>query len=333
MTETLVLEAHGAVRAGLAAAKSEVRLAAPYMGPGVLARLAHMAEASSASWKALTKLDAASVAHGSLSTQGLRQLLASGVEVRSLTRLHAKLYLGDHSFGLIGSANLTDAGLGGTGGRPNIELGVILDAGQCRAASKHFDDWWGNASLVTEAAISAVEELAKSLPTSVAAVDVEEEAPQLLEDANQLLAEARTANLWIKAVYQDEAAADLAWGDGAWFSSSKRGRPSFQVGDLVLVYAKDAHRCSAVVEVTEAPRHDPAFVVSDGRPEEEGERWPWVNDVQVRLKVPSAVGVPLSHLGFTGQSLQGGHKRLGLSEFALAIRFLASAAQEGGAAA
>ncbi|SFE52555.1 PLD-like domain-containing protein [Blastococcus tunisiensis] len=294
------------------------------MGAGVLARLAQLAKASSATWRVLTKLDAAAIAHGSLSTQGLRQLLAAGVELRSLSQLHAKVFLGDDAFGLIGSANLTDAGLGGTGGKSNVELGVLLDGTQQQEASKHFDGWWGSASIVTEADIDGVEKLAKNLPTSVSAPVVDAEPPQFLEEANRLLAEARSANLWIKAVYQDEAAADLAWGAGAWFSSSKRGRPSFQVGDLVLIYAKDAHRCSAVVEVTDSPRRDPAFVVSDGRPEEEGERWPWVNDVTVRLKVPSAVGVPLSHLGFTGQSLQGGHKRLGHSEFALAVRYLAA---------
>lgn len=93
----------------------------------------------------------------------------------------------------------------------------------------------------------------------------------------------------------------------------------------MLLYSAGEHRCNAVLEVTTEARYDPAFVVSDGRPQEEGDRWPWVSEVKPRLQVPISAGVPLSHLGFTGQSLQGGHKRLGLSEFAAAVRYLVEA--------
>lgn len=328
-SDTLVSQAHDQLTAAVTAATSEVRLASPFMGAGVLARYAQLAKTSPATWRLLTKLDAASVAHGSLSTQGLRQLLGAGVELRSLSNLHAKVFLSDQGFGLVGSANLTDSGLGGSGGKANIELGVVLDAIQRQVATKHFDSWWDSASPVTEADIKAIEEAAKQLPAGVAAVVIESgstgEALQLVEEANQLLAEAGGVGLWIKAVYSDETAADVEWEDGAWFSSSKRGRPTFAVGDLVLIYSKGAQRCNAVLEVTTQARYDPDFIVSDGRSQEEGDRWPWVNDVKPRLQVPISTGVPLSHLGFTGQSLQGGHKRLGLSEFAAAVRYLAAA--------
>jgi hypothetical protein len=299
------------------------------MGAGVLAQCAQVAKLTPATWRVVTKLDASSVAHGSLSTQGLRQLLDAGVKLRSLSNLHAKVFLSDQDFGLVGSANLTDPGLGGSGGKANIELGVLLDADQQRAATKCFDSWWDSASTITEADIKAIEEAAKKLPASVSAMVAEPEsagdAMQLVERANQLLAEAGGVKVWIKAVYGGEAAADLQWEDGSWFSSSKRGRPTFAVGDLVVIYSKGAQRCNAVLEVTTEARHDPDFVVSDGRPQEEGDRWPWVNEVTPRLQVPISAGVPLSQLGFTGQSLQGGHKRLGLSEFAAAVRYLAAA--------
>jgi hypothetical protein len=333
---SLITDAGIHVEAAVAAATTQVLLASPYMGAGVLAHFSHLAKMSSATWRVLTKLDAASVAYGSLSTQGLRQLLTAGVELRSLSNLHAKVFLADQAFGLVGSANLTNSGLGASGGKANAELGVLLDATQRQAAATHFDTWWDGASLVTELDIKAVEETAKQLPASVSAMVPDagsiDQALPLVKSANQLLAEAGGVNLWVKAIYRDEMTADEPWGDGSWFSSSKRGKPSFAVGDLVLIYATGAHRCNAVVEVTAEARDDPAFVVSDGRPQEEGERWPWVNDVKPRLQVPISAGVPLSHLGFTGQSLQGGHKRLGLSEFAAAVRYLATATASGTAA-
>lgn len=323
----LVSEARQQLRHAVSAARVEVRLASPFLGPGVSAQLADAAAASAAKWRVLTRLDAAAVAHGSLSTQGLRRLLTAGVELRSLSRLHAKVFLTDADFGLVGSANLTEAGLGGQPGRPNVELGVRLDAGQQQEAVGHFDEWWASASVIDEPGIKLAEAAAARLRTSVSVV-ISERSPvqdtwDQTELANQLLEESAGVNLWVKAVYRDEEDADVPWGDGAWISSSKRGRPSFAVGDLVLIYAKGVHRCNSVVEIADVARYDPAFVVSDGRPQEDGDRWPWVNDVQVRLQVPIAAGVPLSHLGFTGQSLQGGHKRLGLSEFAAAVRYLA----------
>ena len=54
----------------------------------------------------------------------------------------------------------------------------------------------------------------------------------------------------------------------------------------------------------------------------EARRWPWVTPVRGRLQVPSADGVGLSELGFSGRSLQGGRKKLQTSEFSAAVRYL-----------
>jgi phosphatidylserine/phosphatidylglycerophosphate/cardiolipin synthase-like enzyme len=169
-TSSLVTDAGNHVEAALAAATSQVLLASPYMGAGVLADFSKLAKASPATWRVLTKLDAASVAHGSLSIRGLRQLLSAGVGLRSLSNLHAKVVITDQAFGLVGSANFTNTGLGGSGGKANIELGVLLDATQRKAATEHFDHSWDGASLVTEAWIKAVEETANHLPASVSAI-------------------------------------------------------------------------------------------------------------------------------------------------------------------
>jgi len=325
MTGDLITQARDDVLSAMGAASSQVRLASPFMGPGILRQLAEMAQDSAAEWRVLTKLDAAAVAHGSLSLQGLRALMRADVSVRSLSNLHAKVFLADSSFGLIGSANLTDAGLGHSHQRSNAELGVLLDAAQRAGAAEQFDTWWNASSTVSEALLDEVEEAARDLSSVVPRVFPGSlpEVSSILDVADELLAEARTSQLWAKAVYQDVEAADEDWGPNPWFSSSKKGKPGFRPGDLVLIYAKHAQVCNAVVEVTSEPRFDPNHIKDDGRTSEEADRWPWVNDIKVRLQVPAARGIPLAQLGFTGLSLQGGHKRLEANEFALAIKHLA----------
>lgn len=70
-----------------------------------------------------------------------------------------------------------------------------------------------------------------------------------VDEAALLDAEARTVDLWAKAVYGDEEA---DWdGDDLWIAISKRGRPTFAVGDLVLIYAKGLRVCDAIAGVTD----------------------------------------------------------------------------------
>src|SRR4051812_26626421 len=88
--QRLVTQAWNDLAVAVTAAQGEVCLASPFMGAGVLSQMAHSAQTKAATWRVITRLDAAAVAHGSLSTQGLRQLIDAGVEVRSLPNLHAK---------------------------------------------------------------------------------------------------------------------------------------------------------------------------------------------------------------------------------------------------
>ena len=84
------------------------------------------------------------------------------------------------------------------------------------------------------------------------------------------------------------------------------------------------HACYAIVEVIVEPRNDPSYVIErGGRPEEEARRWPWVNRTMPRFVPDNQRVVMPVDLGFTGQSLQGGHKRIGLPEFVTAVRTLA----------
>ena len=90
----------------------------------------------------LTALVASSVLARVLDPGALETLLDSGFELCSVPNLHAKLSLTDTSWGLVGSGNLTNAGLGSEG-RANVELGVNLDAEQIASAAELFARWSG----------------------------------------------------------------------------------------------------------------------------------------------------------------------------------------------
>ncbi|MBL8932736.1 MAG: phospholipase D family protein [Kineosporiaceae bacterium] len=325
--EVLVERAHDALLHAVSEATHTVRLSSPYLGVGVATTLASVAGRSDAVWHLLTDLNAAAVAHGSLSTAGLRALLGAGVSLHHFRGLHAKLYLCDDNFGLVGSANLTAAGLGSSE-QANVELSLQLQPRTCREAVVVFDAWWKEAQVITEAEIEQVELAAASLPASVhvtSATTPQGTTSELQVIAGELAVEARTRRLWIKAMYH-ESPADEPWSLGDWFSSSGPGKPSFLPGDLVLIYPKQLGRCPAVVEVLDESRRDPQFIIDEGLPEGDAERWPWVNHVRPRLAVPGSDGVPLSELGISGKALQRGHRHLGLSEFVEALSYLARAA-------
>jgi hypothetical protein len=93
----------------------------------------------------------------------------------------------------------------------------------------------------------------------------------------------------------------------------------------VLIYAKEAQGCYAILGITESAVLDADFVIANSGGEEWiGERWPWVNRTRPRLVPNELVVVTNSQLGVSPQALQGGHKRLTLNEFASAVRALAT---------
>lgn len=320
VTDTLLTASHERLLQLLAEFPGPVRLASPFVSLPVADQLAALARRSSVQWSLLTDLDPASIANGYLSPNGLRHLLGEGVALRSRRSLHAKVYLaGDR--GIVGSGNLTNAGLG-SGANPNLEMSVLLDPPQVMTAAAVFDAWWDEAAIVNEAALRDAEARARAVPT-VAPLSTQGQGDAETEIANEaaaLLAEARNVRLWAKAIYGDEEA---DWsGDDLWIASSKRGRPAFAPGDLVLIYAKDLHLCNAIVEITAEASWEPDFIAED-RPPEEADRWPWLNYVRGRLWVDSSNGIAPAALGFTPQGLQGGHRRLDQAEFAAAVRHFA----------
>jgi hypothetical protein len=306
-------------------ASHRVRLASPYVSAGVAHELASLAKDSAAEWAMITSLDAAAVAHGSLSIQGLRELKKASVHLRTARNLHAKVYLCDAVFGLVGSANLTYSGLG-SGVLANLELGYLLPPEALQVADVHFDSWWTTSVEISEEMLVATEVAPAKLPTTVPVPTLsggqQDPITADIALANQLLDEAGNVGLWVKALYRDDVTADTPWQQDSFVNSSKKGQPSFAIGDLLLIYAKGVGRCNAVLQVVEESRHDIPFLLARGVARDGADRWPYVTPARPRLQVPVASGVPLSAMGFTGQSLQGGHKRLGLSEFAAAVRHM-----------
>ena len=319
--QTTTLAGHALFDA-LETATRDILLTSPYLSMGVASRLSQLASGSAARWRLLTSLDPSAAANGFLSVRGLRQLLDSGIEVASDLGLHAKVFLVDDAFALVGSANLTGSGLGLVP-KPNLELSVRLRDSDVPAARSRTEQWWNAAVKVDEDQLTRLEEAAKQLPRAPR-VSVPRTGGSS-QDVEQLLSDARAdgVSLWIKAQYGPGYPDH--WLTDGWFSSSKKGRPSFKPGDLVLVYAKDSSGCYAVVEVTDDPTYDPKFVDAHSGSPDSGDRWPWVTRTVPRLVPRPLTLASLDELGVTPQGLQGGHVRLELSEFAAGVRLLAAA--------
>lgn len=303
-------------------AVSTVRLCSPFIGPGTAADLKTARRNSTAEWRLLTHLSARAAAYGSLDLDGLEEMLKREVTIRSLPGLHAKVFLldDDEGAGFVGSANLTTSGLGGDD-RHNRELTVALNAEQRTAAAAQFDAWWSQGTDVTTAMLRACAKEARKVPVTVEGEPTKAD-DDLLQISDDLLRDSASAQTWIKAVYRDTTTADDLWTAMPWMGSPGSGRPHFSVGDLVLIYAKDAKRCNAVLEVTDESRHDPDFAIAAGIPADHATRWPWITPIKVRLQVPVERGVPLARLGVTGQSLQPGHRRMPVGGLATALRYL-----------
>lgn len=95
-----------------------------------------------------------------------------------------------------------------------------------------------------------------------------------------------------------------------------------RAGDLLLIYGTYTGVCNAVVRVAGPTERDPDFTVANGTPADDADRWPWITPIEPVLQVPVADGVPLQRLGFTGQSLRNGHKKMPVGGLAVALRHM-----------
>jgi phosphatidylserine/phosphatidylglycerophosphate/cardiolipin synthase-like enzyme len=141
----LVTYARIGLLARIRGAEQRVWLASPFLSKPVAEEIATAVEESSAGERRLlTALVAGSVQTRVLDPSALETLLDSGFEICSVPNLHAKVSLIDASWGLVGSGNLTNSGIGSES-RANVELGVVLDAGQIANAGDLFARWWEGA--------------------------------------------------------------------------------------------------------------------------------------------------------------------------------------------
>lgn len=307
----------------LASLDDAALLASPFLTYDACHRIAVTAEQSPHGFRLVTTLDASAVAGGYQSVQGLRRLLAAGVEVHHVSRLHAKCFVMG-SRALLGSANLTGQGLGSSA-KANRELGVELDEHQLSHALETIRSW--PARLVTVADLDDLLEKSKGLTRMTGAEAVADalDADIALKRAEQLLADARdpSRGLWLKLEYGDPAL--NGWRQESFFASPKKGRPSFRPGDLVVICAKQTRDCYAVVEVTTDPEFQPEDYLDWTAANDPGadERWPWVNRTKQRLVPSELAELKLEELGVSGQALQNGHVRLKFDQFTAAVRALA----------
>lgn len=299
----------------LARARQEVLLASPFLTMPVAQKLKGIKRVSSADWAVLTRLDARSVAARVLSTSGLYDLIEAKVRVYDVPALHAKAFVVDDSLGVVGSANLTETGLG-SAAAPNVELSVRLDPDQVPELHAAMRSWEDAARPVTARDLRRVEEEARRItqPRALPAGDLDPAGSTAADDLPAVPAE---VTLWVKAQYGEPDWEQ--WRSPHWFSSRADRYPGFRPGDLVLIYARDAHTCYAVVEVTDEPRFDPKFVDEH---RDRGERWPWVNDTRPFFIPDDGRAVSPLELGFDGRHLQNGNKKLDLATFLTALDVL-----------
>lgn len=299
----------------------QVTLASPYLSEPVALRLAELAERSRHEWYLLTCLDPRAAANHYLSIAGLTRLLEAGVMIQDCPQLHAKAYVVGTSFAMIGSANLTGAGLG-SAQASNLELSVTVPRSDVPRVQSILDQWWDEGFEVGQADIDRLERQAAALPPDPRPGPP---APRPRTDlsavVDQLLKEARRddVGLWIKTLNNTPDPDD--WVSDGWFSSGKR--PSCAPGDLVLLYSKEEHGCVAVVEIAHSAEEDPDLV-ADHLGEDAGRRWPWVNIARPRFMPYDPIAVTARDLDIKPQRLQGGPKRLQFNEFESGVRALAA---------
>src|SRR4051794_1441902 len=88
----------------ISGAQEEVLVAAPYISAPVVAGALGALRVPA---RVLTALDARAIQAGSLSLPAVAALLRVGVGVRSIPNLHAKLFVVDSTWALVGSGNFT----------------------------------------------------------------------------------------------------------------------------------------------------------------------------------------------------------------------------------
>lgn len=325
----LLTFARGELLKRVEAASERILLASPFLSNRVAAHLAEAAERSDASDRRLiTALAVGSVRVGVLDPDALLLLMEAGFEIGSIRNLHAKVSIVDRGWALVGSGNLTKAGLGGTA-RGNVELGVELNEAQLGEAESFYESWWAKADPVSSGLLKELSqiELVATDSTKAESFGPALEEPQI-EELGQILAEdeatAAGRGYWVKSAYHSPE--DPDWWTRGWISDAQR--PGYVVGDLIVIYLGKKNdgpqRCPAIVRVTSLPRKDSRWVI-EHRDEQAADQWPYVTETAFVADVsPVTKGADLSLIGKDGRSVQRGNCRISRGEFELLARVLHS---------
>ncbi|MDP9135814.1 MAG: phospholipase D-like domain-containing protein [Actinomycetota bacterium] len=317
----LLLSALDEIDHALRGARRSVAIAAPFLSLPVADRLIRAADAGKAAQRRLiTAVNDAAVAGGYLDPYAVERFVEAGFEVRSLRNLHAKVVVVDGTWGIVGSGNLTAAGLDGG----NAELGVVLGAKQAVAArDRHFASWWRAAEPVDMARLRRI--AAQRRPRSPRD---RQRAGQggiwkpPIKKAPRLPRRRGSGGYWLKIMYDLPGRRPAShWRDGAWISDRHTlapdgralRRPSYEIGDHLVVYLAGGEqpRCPAVLQVTAEPVFDPRRVRREGRAGDD-ERWAWLTEVDLVTAAKTIDDAPtLTDIGVSHESVrQQGRIRL-----------------------
>jgi hypothetical protein len=293
-------------------ARKSVRLVSPFVSRLLADTLAfQLAGGVSGTKRLLTALDPRAVAVGALSIDGLRGLQAVGVEVRTIANLHAKVFLIDDRFAVVGSGNLTGKGLGGGVG-DNLELGVVLTVKQHAEASKIFEGWWRVGQLVTERELRICEQRAAKIrvPRDAAVKAI---GPEVQPEAGRAAERMRRRNKGHTGFWMKMHRVTHPWrrGKGELVFSPYSGtvhdpkrRPSFQLGDLLVIYAAGTHRCPSIVVVTGPTEFDRDRVIAEVGNQDGMDNWGWVTPVELFRQVAIEKAPRLDTIGVDTKSVR-----------------------------
>jgi len=290
-------------------AQERIWLASPFISMPVAKFIREAVEKSPAKERRLlTALEARSVQCGVLSPAALEQLRDCDFSIASIANLHAKVAVVDDGWGLVGSGNLTGAGLGDEAGEGNYEMGVLLTSAQIEVATDTLAGWWRQAERVSAEQIAYYKSLPK-FPKGPARKVGPTLFPPMTTALEAILAEdpatAASRRYWINTNYHDPG--DERWWRRDWVSD---GSPkSYEKGDLLVIYLgkenNGPQRCPAVLRVERPSRHEPDFVLEQ-RDFEAAEQWPFVTKTSVVAEVPPSMGALLSAANKTYHSVQRG---------------------------
>ena len=306
--ESLVELARGKLLARIRGAHERVWLVAPYLTGGVADEIIEAREASDAmDCRLVTALTERSVRSRVLDPKALRRLCAAGFRVWDLKDLHAKVSVVD-DWGLVGSGNLTDSGMGEGKKNPNIELGVILTPPQVIRTAELIQHWWAMAEEKLPDDFTRFEKM-KAYPAPKEEADVTgrsigvfgtERLREILEKGLDIDPK---RSYWIDSNYHDYE--DEGWWQRGWVSDWRRSQ--IKKDDLIVIYLSGRNdgpaKCPAVVRALGAPRRDPDFIRREGDIDAV-DRWPWVTKVEVVGDVPADDGVDVGLAGKSSRSVQ-----------------------------